>query len=373
MNFPAAVHKPAPERLPMVDALKAVGSQLIVLHHLAFYGPMSDWTHRLMPDVVGWFSQHARMAVQVFLVVAGFLAARSLAPNGEPMVQAPWRKLGQRYVRVGFPYVAALLVAMLCAEVARHWMTHSAIPQPPTWGQFLAHAALLHNLLDVDALSAGVWYVAIDLQLYALMLLVLALAKGLAPHHREAGVRALQALVLAGVSASLFFFNRHAEWDVWAVYFFAAYGLGALAHWATCRRTGVQPSAWLLVAAVVLTAVALLLDFRGRLAVALGISLLLAWAQHSGWLFKWPNPRWVAYLSRISYAVFLLNFPVALVVNAWFTQYASADPATQTAGVLVAWLLANGVGAVFHEQVERRLAGVKLSLPWLGSRRPQPA
>ena len=64
-------------RLMFIDLLKAVGSQLIVLHHLAFYGPMSDWTHRLAPELVTWFSQDARMAVQIFLVVAGFLAARS--------------------------------------------------------------------------------------------------------------------------------------------------------------------------------------------------------------------------------------------------------------------------------------------------------
>jgi len=357
----------------MVDALKAVGSQLIVLHHLAFYGPMSDWTHRLMPEVVGWFSQHARMAVQVFLVVAGFLAARSLAPFGEPVVQAPWRKLGQRYVRVGLPYLVALWVAMLCAEWARHWMTHNTVPQSPTWGQFMAHVALLHNLLDVEALSAGVWYVAIDLQLYGLLLALLMLARGRGKYPGQLRARPAQVWVLAAVAMSLFYFNRHAEWDVWAVYFFAAYGLGALAHWATCRRENLRPSAGILVAAVGLTVLALYLDFRGRLALALGVSLLLAWAQRSGWLFKWPNHRWVAYLSRISYAVFLLNFPVALVVNAWFTRYASADPYTQTAGVLVAWLLANGVGAVFHEQVERRLAGVQLSLRWVGSRKPQPA
>ena len=40
------------DRLPYIDALKAVGAQLIVLHHLAFYGPMTDWTHRLLPGLM---------------------------------------------------------------------------------------------------------------------------------------------------------------------------------------------------------------------------------------------------------------------------------------------------------------------------------
>ena len=35
--------------------------------------------------------------------------------------------------------------------------------------------------------------------------------------------------VVAGVAASLWGFNRDAQWDVWAVYFFGAYGLGMMA------------------------------------------------------------------------------------------------------------------------------------------------
>ena len=32
----------ASKRLPLIDLLKVIASQLIVLHHLAFYGPMSE-------------------------------------------------------------------------------------------------------------------------------------------------------------------------------------------------------------------------------------------------------------------------------------------------------------------------------------------
>lgn len=36
-------------RLPGIDALKGLACLLIVLHHLAFYGPMSDVVHRHRP------------------------------------------------------------------------------------------------------------------------------------------------------------------------------------------------------------------------------------------------------------------------------------------------------------------------------------
>lgn len=73
-------------RLAFIDALKAVASQLIVLHHLAFYGPMSDVANGLAPALFSWLSQDARIAVQIFLVIGGFLAARTLAPTGRLIV-----------------------------------------------------------------------------------------------------------------------------------------------------------------------------------------------------------------------------------------------------------------------------------------------
>lgn len=361
MSFPAAPlpapHPGAPGRpsqLPLIDAFKAVGCQLIVLHHLAFYGPMSDATHRLLPDMVTWFSRDARMAVQVFLVVAGYLAARSLAPDGRLVRRGPGGLLWQRYLRVALPYVAALGVAIACTGLARQWMAHDSLPEPPELGQFVAHALLLHALADVDALTAGAWYVAIDLQLFALLLALLWLADqwpGVTTGRRPA---LACALVVLGVLASLFHFNRDADWDDWAIYFFGAYGLGALAWWCSNTPAG-RAGRWLLCGMAAATLLALAVDFRERIALALLTALTLAWARAHALMAACPGRRALAYLSRISYAVFLLNFPIALVVNAWFTRFASPDPATQTLGVLLAWGVCNAAGAVFHHLVEQRL------------------
>ncbi|MEK9804337.1 MAG: acyltransferase, partial [Curvibacter sp.] len=38
-----------------IDALKCIGSQLIVLHHFTAYGPLADALHRLAPALAGWF------------------------------------------------------------------------------------------------------------------------------------------------------------------------------------------------------------------------------------------------------------------------------------------------------------------------------
>ncbi len=336
-------------RMALIDALKAVASQFIVLHHLAFYGPMSDWTRTLLPDLIDWLGRDARMAVQVFLVMGGFLAARSLAPRGVLLTPQPLPLLRKRYLRTAAPYLVALLVSLLCTEFARYWMAHDSLPERAQLGQFLAHALLLHGVLGFDSISAGVWYVAIDFQLFALLLGLLWLARALG------GRLALSAtLLLLGVTLSLYGFNLDPDWDNWAIYFLGSYGLGALTYWATQPRRGRQGLGWLLLFTLLVTG-ALALEFRERIALALLVALLLGAAQQGQWLQRWPQGRVWAYFGQISYSVFLLNFPVALVVNALFTRFAPADPWVQTGGVLLAWVACNLAGAAFFRLVEQPL------------------
>lgn len=352
---------PRPSRLACIDALKAVSSQLIVLHHLAFYGPMSDAAHGLAPAVFDWLSDYARIAVQVFLVISGFLAARSLAPAGQLQAVQPLAVVWRRYQKLAVPYAVAILIAIAGAAVARAWMHHDSIPGAPHLTQFLAHVLLLHNVLDYDALSAGVWYVAIDLQLFALLVAALWVARAVL----RGGNRTGAAVVAALAVVSLFWFNRDAGWDMWAIYFFGAYGMGALAWWASHPER--SPIALLVLGAVVIAA--LIVDFRLRIAVALATALLLAAARRDGWLERWPRGEAVAYFGRISYSVFLVHFPVCLVVNAVVSHVAPDQPVVNLLGVALAWGASNAAGAVFHHYVEsgRLLRALRLAL-WPAAR-----
>jgi peptidoglycan/LPS O-acetylase OafA/YrhL len=337
-------------RLAAIDAVKAIASQLIVLHHLAFYGPMSDYVRPLAPGMVGWFADHARLAVQAFIVVAGFLAARALAPEGVYAGRAPAAAIARRYARLAFPALAAILLAIVGAAVARAWMTHPSIPAPPTLAQVLAHALLLQDILGFDSLSAGLWYVAIDFQLFTLLLVVLLMAR----RHAPAAV-ALLACV------SLFAINRQPQWDIWAPYFFGAYGLGAFAWW--CARGACRP-AWGAVLAAA-TLVALAIDFRTRIATALIIATLLYfWVRQTR---AWPVAPSVAWLGRIAYSVFLVHFPVCLVLNAAWTRFAPQTPWSAAIGIVAAWATSIAVGALFHRIVEARTDAAVARLAAWGS------
>lgn len=338
-------------RLPAIDALKAIACVLIVLHHLAFYGPMADIARPLMPGIIDFLFDYGRMAVQVFLVVSGFLFATRFTP-ASPALGAPLALLFQRYTRLVVPYSAALLLAIACSAVAGVWMEHRSISEPPDLGQLLAHVLLLHDLLDQDALSAGVWYVAIDFQLFALAVLLLWLPHRLAARFpARAGVLRVGAVLLvAGMTlASLFGFNRNDLWDETALYFFGSFGLGILCSWALRLP---RPALWLGLLTLA-AAAALAVDFRERIAVATGVMLFLAVAARSGLLHTLPVPAAVSRLAQISYSVFLVHFPLSLLVNAAVSGFFPANPVINALGMLLALALSIAAGAEFHRRVER--------------------
>jgi peptidoglycan/LPS O-acetylase OafA/YrhL len=338
-------------RMPLIDALKGVAAQVIVLHHLASYGPVAAMMNRLLPTVAGWLFDYGRMAVQVFLVIAGFLAARGLAGNGVPSVSHPGALIWRRYVRLVRPFLAAMLLAIACAAIARLWMDDEAIPDAPGLWQFLAHGLLLHGVFDVPSLSVGIWYVAVDFQLYALMLCLLRLASLLG--RTETHQRALAQLLVAGLGVlALFYFNLNADLDDWAIYFFGSYALGAMAYWLSEKgQGGINPGMVLL---GLVGVAALVFEYRTRIALALIVALTLGYARVSGLLVRWPPSRVLAYLGQISYSVFLVHFPVCLVVNAVFEHFTRHRPLAGVLAVLLAWGGSTLAGGIFYRLVENR-------------------
>lgn len=338
---------PRTGRLPLVDAIKAIASQLIVLHHLAFYGPMPEAVAAILPGLIAWLADHARIAVQAFLVVGGFLLARGLGlPDAIPLdARAVGTALARRYLRLAWPLTVAILLAIAAAALARHWMTDEATPGSPTWSQLLAHLALAQDLAGIEALSAGVWYVSIDFQLFALTLAALWLGQRI-------GAGSLPILCLA--IASMFAFNRMPGWDVAAPYFFGAYALGLLA-WSAHDR-GRVPWPTLLVFSA--AALALLVDFRPRLAVALCVATILAaWVR---WAPATSASR-LRWFGDISYALFLVHYPVLLVVNAFVARLVGSAPASNLFALVIAWGASLAAAAVFHRVIERRAPAARPS------------
>ncbi|MDP9109982.1 MAG: acyltransferase [Pseudomonadota bacterium] len=362
------------DKFRLIDVLKIGAVQLIVLHHLAWYGPMSDQVALIAPSLIEWLAVYGRIAVQVFLVCGGFLAARSLHGN---TARTPWRPIGRRYLKLVPPFMIALLLTSAASALASHWMQHPSISPAPTVWQFLAHALLLHGVLKIPALSAGVWYVAIDFQLYAVLAILVWLARRRGAEffrrsQQRAGAVSMTAatLIAFGCALSLLFINRLPAWDDWAPYFFGSYGMGALAWWVGRHDSPPRAGASLWSVMMVVVLVALALDFRSRIAVAAVVAnlLILGFGARAS-LATWsPSVAlWIDRASAASYAVFLIHFPVCLLINALFTRFVAPEPALQAVGMLLAWCASLLAGVLFHRTVEQPCAR------WLQLRHTPPA
>jgi peptidoglycan/LPS O-acetylase OafA/YrhL len=365
----------------LIDAFKAAGCLLIVLHHLAFYGPMSDVVNVAFPAVVDWFYDHGRLAVQFFLVCAGFLTAGSLARYASLTLSEALKLAWHRYLRLAIPLLAALSFTVLVSEWVRPDFAHASLSAPPGWGQALAHMALMQHVLELEALSAGIWYVAIDFQLYAMALTCLVVLKAwpraqtVNPGLDRADAKRW-AMWLVLVCASLWWWNLDSNLDDWGVYFWGSYGLGLLA-WEARRFTGSgasegQVRRWIVGALMLLVGgVSWWLEPRARIALAWSLAALLM-AVPEAWLWgrglgasRWRSA--LEWLSGVSYSVFLIHFGVSLAVSAVVTQHWPDALWANVLGVLASLLLSLLLGGLLCRWVERQPPTVWRWWFWVGA------
>jgi peptidoglycan/LPS O-acetylase OafA/YrhL len=304
----------------LIDGLKVLAAQIIVLHHCISYGEIASAAKELLPSVTTFLFDYGRYAVQVFLVVAGYLAAQSAekaiairhsnagAFGTKLLLQLAMR----RYLRLVGPYVVALLITILCASLARQWSTDDYIGQPETIAQVLAHLFLLQGILGYESISAGVWYVAIDWQLFTALAVIYAVFQ-----RQMVRIGVISILIVA----SLLYFNRHASFENSFIYFIGSYGLGILAYWAS-GLNAIKASLPGLSAKKVLLAITFIVLVSAlhsvwlRNYLALGIAFLLLYAGNR----PYPHPQsWLAnamqWASTRAYCAFLIHFAFILLAN----------------------------------------------------------
>lgn len=196
-------------------------------------------------------------------------------------------------------------------------------------------------------MSAGVWYVAIDLQLYVLSILIVWFLGRV-----RAGERALQRVWLVLTLSSMVWWNRRPELDEWALYFVAAYGMGVLAGLARARASG--PAGRTASVLLVMGLLAWALEPRERLALACAVALLLAlvpqaWMQGPQGIWRVPIDR----LARMSYSVFVVHFGIGLAVNAVFSLWRPDQALIQGLGMAISLGLSLVAGGLLYGWVER--------------------
>jgi len=339
-----------PVRNSTIDLLKAFASQIIVIHHLLLYTPMSPVLQMQWPGLLGFIADEGRYVVQIFLVTGGFLAAQSLLGLLEKArVVAAWPLFKKRYLRLAKPFWVAIALAVLLGWLGGQIAMHEEAADLPGFTQLLAHVFLLHDIVEVEALSAGVWYVAIDLQLYAVLVLMAWASQ------KTGGLKVLEpklALLLLAIAmtiASLLLWNRNAEHDEWAWYFFGAYGLGVLAHWAQREHK----LAWASLLIVGLLSIALWIEWRERLLLTGATALLLMNSERIESLVSVIIQGPVRWLGDISYSVFLIHYGIAVFASSVVIALGLESFGAMLLAFLLTWAVSIAAGWVLYRVVER--------------------
>jgi len=342
--------KPEGSQYWLIDGLKVFAAQIIVLHHCVSYGQLALATSLQLPNLSSILFDYGRYAVQVFLVMAGYLAAQSAEKtiaihrfnNSASGAKLVMQLAIRRYLRLVGPYIVALLITIVCAALARQWSADEYIGQPETIAQVLAHLFLLQGLLGYDSISAGVWYVAIDWQLFTALAVIYAVFQG---QMLRIGVMSIL------IVASLLYFNRHASFEDSFIYFIGSYGLGVLAYWASGLnaiqiRVNQISAKKILVAITCILLLSALHSVWLRNYLALGIAFLLLYAGNRAY----SHPQaWLAsamqWASARAYCAFLIHFAFILLANTALLAFHVESPAVAVAAIglvsVLSWIAAN--------------------------------
>jgi len=315
----------------VIDFLKTFAVQIIIFHHLSNYGPIPLKVHELFPAVIDAIGEYGHYAVQIFLVIGGYLSVKNLPQTIEK--QGLFKTVFNRYLRLVPTYMVAILFTIACATLARAVHYEEYIGEPETLFQILAHLFFLQNLLGFDSISVGVWYVAIDWQLYIFISCLLFFLKS----YRN--ILVILSLVMV---TSLMFFSQDAMFENYFFYFAGAYGLGIIAFLAedSSHPETKVPARILLILFSILILSNTFFEIHIKNILEIIIAMMLAWK--GKYLYRSETFQWTKlciWFSQRSYCAFLIHFSLLLLGNTMFYFYHVESPEIAFVMMMIIWVL----------------------------------
>jgi peptidoglycan/LPS O-acetylase OafA/YrhL len=222
----------------------------------------------------------------IFFVVSGFIIPYSMRAAG-----FEWRSFGRfickRMLRLDPPYIVAVMLCLVLLKVSAVMPGFRGHPLVFSWGQFFAHFGYLNDLVGYSWYAHAFWTLAIEFQWYLVVALVFPLFV-----HRQVGWRWL----VLGVFLILAWLFKS---DTKVFHYLPLFGLGVAAFFLqaslVCRW-----QYWVLLAG--LGAVCESTMESGAGLVAVGTALVICFGQ-------WRQ-RWLLWLGKLSYSIYLVHVPV---------------------------------------------------------------
>ena len=360
-------------RYVMIDGLRGIGALAIALYHIFRYGPLPEAASQVMPALAEDAISRGWMAVQWFFVIAGLASGLATKDRLPTWSETP-RHVARRVIRLGPVYwVSVTLTAILTIVAIHGWGDRSLNDAAPTLWQFTAHLGFVHDLLGFEALTTGIWFVAVILQIDLVFIFLLALARwvdgardgesrggelrdssgqdGGRANHASQSPRTFTLIVCFGPLTlwSLFFSLADSATETWFHHFFCLYMLGVLLGWRMAGRAGER----LLWTYFALMGLQLFRHYSLELlnAMVAGLAIYLAWRARrlQTWL---KQPVW-QYFGRISYSLFMIHYPISWLVGRWGHSLTGDHPWAALAWLLAGLGLSIGAAHLLYIGIER--------------------
>ena len=368
--------KPA-ARFAMIDGLRGLAALGIAVYHIWRYQPAWESDPQffpaaeIMPEFVDWVFRKSWIGVQFLLVLSGFVIAFTLR-NTWVSPRELFSFVARRAVRLWPPYaVTVLFAAVLLAVCESWWGLPAPVGDPLTVVRVLSHLGFLQDVLEQTPLTAAIWTVCIEMQFYVVSVVGWGLAQRLLTRPdpqlpRPSGWGVL--LVFAPLAlASLHFWNPMTSTEPWVIHFLNAFFLGMVTWWTLDRTV----SARVFAATVIVVAGHLVWQWKLENALALIAALSIYVAGRTDHLHDWLNWRWLQYLGKISYSLYLIHYPVSHLLTFACWRWCGGSPTPVQANLILLLCLAASIAAghLLYACVE---APSGRCSTWLKNRRPAP-
>ena len=326
---------PSTSRFVFVDGLRGFAALAIVVFHIWWYEPYPWPALESAPAIFDAVFLRLRGGVQILLVISGFVIAYTLRNLWvTPREIASF--VVRRIVRLVPAYWVAIAIAIATdALCARFLELPSPFDDRVSALRLLAHLMFLQDAFGYESLSAGMWTVCIEMQFYVVAVFGWGAAQRLTSKSRtgEAKTSAV-GLLLTFAPLSLYSFFHWHRLDTtmpWVTHFLWFFFLG-MATWWTLDRT---ISVWVFCITIGVVIGQLFVEWEIANAIAVGTAILIFIAGRMDRLNVWLNWRWLQYLGRISYSLYLIHYSIShLLIHGGWKLFENTPSAAQACGIL---------------------------------------
>jgi peptidoglycan/LPS O-acetylase OafA/YrhL len=297
----ARVKETEKKRFVFVDGLRGIAALWVLAYHfvhppvLSALTPVSVLGVPLRPLV--WLAVQGRLGVQVFFVLSGFVIAHSLSDYALN-ARSTLLFIARRQVRLDPCYWAALgLATVITFASGALGLGEKPLPAPHV---YLAHVLYLQDILEdrwgIKNMLAPSWSLCVEIQLYLVFVLILFVTRT-----RFLSTCAVFFFAVASLHATWTDQIDHQNW-IFSTHWYM-FALGALTYWT--HRGWIGP--WVVALTLCLVIAAHFAGGRPEPVVATLATLLLALASKLDTLTTWFGGRFMQWLGRVSYPLYLVH------------------------------------------------------------------